>query len=220
MRAIRELDSPSPWGMRGVLRAWLRAWSGEAGASAETLPADTPWPRGHVYGPVRVLAVDDNPVNLMVISALLSSRGLVPQLANDGAEAVALACELDFDLILMDLQMPILDGLGATTAIRRFEADTARLAVPVLAYSSMSVGPGVLSTHGLNGRLVKPCEDQELEDCLVRWCPSYRPAPDRPFGCYGRWPDRPGSNRPKTASPSSAMTRDLDEAVRTTPPPA
>ena len=60
--------------------------------------------------------MDDNPVNLMVISALLESRGLMPFLAADGAEAVALASGHHFDLILMDLQMPILDGLEATSA--------------------------------------------------------------------------------------------------------
>jgi CheY-like chemotaxis protein len=126
---------------------------------------------------VRVLVVDDNPVNLMVISALMESRGLVPLLAGDGAEAVALACEMHFDLILMDLQMPILDGLEATAAIRRFENTCSRPAVPVVAYSGTSPGAGVLASHGMNGSLVKPCDDRDLEDCLVRWCPTYHPAP-------------------------------------------
>jgi two-component system sensor histidine kinase BarA len=126
---------------------------------------------------VRVLVVDDNPLNLMVMSALLESRGLVPLLAADGAEAVALACEMHFDLILMDLQMPILDGLEATAAIRRFENSRSRPAVPVVAYSSVLPGRGILADHGMNGSLTKPCEDQDLEDCLVRWCPTYHSAP-------------------------------------------
>lgn len=177
MRTVRDLDPPAPRGLRGVLRAWLQAWSSQMGASAGSLPTGTPWPPAHCHGPVRVLVADDNPVNLMLISAQMASRGLVPVLASDGAEALALASELDFDLILMDLQMPILDGLVATTAIRRFEADTARPAVPVVAYSSLSPGSHVLSAYGLNGSLDKPCDDQELELCLIRWCPSYRPAP-------------------------------------------
>lgn len=111
------------------------------------------------------------------MSALLESRGLVPLLAASGAEAVALACELRFDLILMDLQMPVLDGLGATSAIRRFDSTSSRPAVPVVAYSSACPGEGVLAMHGLNDSLVKPCEDQDLEDCLVQWCPTYRAAP-------------------------------------------
>jgi CheY-like chemotaxis protein len=145
-------------------------------------PWDTPQdlaeaPHAHSFGPVRVLVVDDNPVKLSVISALMESRGLVPLLAADGAEAVALASEVHFDLILMDLQMPILDGLRATSAIRRFETSCSRPPVPVVAYSAASTRAGVLTTHGFNGRLTKPCSDQDLEDCLVRWCPTYRAAP-------------------------------------------
>jgi CheY-like chemotaxis protein len=149
-----------------------------------------------------VLVVDDDPVNLMVISALMESRGLVPLLATDGAEAVALACEMHFDLILMDLQMPILDGLGATSAIRRFEANSSRPAVPVVAYSSTSPGDGVLATHGLNGSLSKPCGVQELEDCLVQWCPTYRSAPTARGVAHdnGLW--QAASRNPGTSSAS------------------
>ena len=121
----------------------------------------------------RVLVVDNDPVNLMVMWALLNSRGIDPLLAADGAEALTLTCELPFDLVLMDLQMPVLDGLGATSAIRRFETQSSRIPVPVVAYSSLSPGADVLAAHGLNGSLRKPCADQELDDCLLRWCPSY-----------------------------------------------
>ena len=89
------------------------------------------------------------------------------------ASAVTLACEMRFDRTLMDLQMPILDGLEATAAIRRFETGNSRLAVPVVANSNGSLRAGDLAAHGINGRLVKPCDDQDLEDCLVRWCPAY-----------------------------------------------
>lgn len=171
------IPAPAPSGLLGILRCWLKARSREIGPSSEVLPSQTGAPNAHSYGSVRVLVVDDNPVNLMVISALMEPRGLVLMLAADGAEAVALACELHFDLILMDLQMPILDGLRATSAIRRFETIRSRPAVPVVAYSSTSTGVGVLASHGLNGSLAKPCGDQELEDCLVRWCPTYRSAP-------------------------------------------
>lgn len=126
---------------------------------------------------VRILVVDDNPVNLIVISALMEPRGLVPVLAADGAEAVALACEIHFDLILMDLQMPILDGWAATAAIRNFERTFARPAVPVVAYSSISPSAGVLASCGFNGSLDKPCDDHALEDCLIQWCPAYHSVP-------------------------------------------
>jgi CheY-like chemotaxis protein len=137
-----------------------------------------------------VLVVDDNPVNLMVMTALLEPRGLDVTLAGDGAEAVALAAELHFDLILMDLQMPILDGFGATLQIRRQESSSSRPAVPVIAFSSGTPGTEALSAHGLSGCLVKPCAVDDLEDCLLRWCPTYRPAPTAHHGqrVQGRWP--------------------------------
>jgi CheY-like chemotaxis protein len=93
--------------------------------------------------------VDDNPANLMEISMLMRARGVVPFLAADGAEAVALACELPFDLILMDLQMPILDGLGASAAIRRFEATTSP-GVRQAHQVPLSCGiPGDAGQHGM-----------------------------------------------------------------------
>lgn len=177
MTGIPAPGSPPPGGLIGVLRAWLQAWSRETGRLLEDRPSETEALRPHSYGPVRVLVVDDNPVNLVVISALMESRGFSPWLAADGAEAVTLACAMHFDLILMDLQMPILGGFDATSAIRRFESASLRPAVPVLAYSSTAPEAEVLATHGMNGRLTKPCGDQELEDCLVQWCPSYQPTP-------------------------------------------
>lgn len=204
MSGIPSLVSPAPRGLLGMLRSWLQARSSEIGPSPEDFPGDTggldaPFP---FYDSVRVLVVDDNPVNLMVISGLMESRGLVPLLAADGAEAVALACELHFDLILMDLQMPILDGLRATSAIRRFETDSARPAVPVIAYSSTFPAASVMAAHGLNGSLSKPCEDQELEDCLARWCPTYRSPPALRGVAPGHGGWQPPSRSPGTRGAS------------------
>jgi CheY-like chemotaxis protein len=136
------------------------------------------------------LVVDDNPVNLMLSSAQIESLGLVAWVAADGAEAVALARDMPFDLILMDLQMPGLDGLDATLAIRQMESACSRPSVPILAYSSLFPPASVLAAHGMNGSLVKPCDVHALEDCLVRWCPTYR-APSAARGAPAdnhRWP--------------------------------
>jgi CheY-like chemotaxis protein len=185
MTRISDPGSPAPGRFLGVLRSWLRTWSGATRESPEDLPGKTAVPIVQSHGSVRVLVADDNPVTLLVTSVLLESRGIVPMLAADGAEAVALACATQFDLVLMDLQMPTLDGLGAATAIRRFETGCSRPAVPVVAYSSSLPSPGVLAAHGMSGSLAKPCDNRDLEACLVRWCPTYRPEPsvrDVPLG--------------------------------------
>lgn len=155
----------------------------------------TPWPARHVAGPVvrpgyrpaakpveppatddgpRVLVVDDNPVNRMLACEMLALWGIKALLAVDGSEAVALARERALDLILMDLQMPVLDGLGATLQIRRFEIERSRPRVPIVAYTSGGFGTDRmrLQDFGLDGVLAKPCEAHELHACLLRWCPA------------------------------------------------
>lgn len=177
MRGDAPLMTSAPSGLLGVLRSWFGAGTSEAWSDAAEPARPTLMPPPHSYGAVSVLVADDNPVNLMVIAALLEARGLYPMLAADGAEAVALASQMSFDLILMDLQMPVLDGLGATVAIRHFERTTGRPHAPVVAYSSALPSAAVLAAHGFVGSLFKPCEDQDLEDCLLRWCPTYHAAP-------------------------------------------
>jgi CheY-like chemotaxis protein len=122
----------------------------------------------------RVLVVDDDPDSRLLASSLLARYGITPLLAADGAEAVALACGNDLDLILMDLQMPVLGGLAATKQIRRFELEHCRERAPVVAYTSSSLGDDepLLLKWGLDAALGKPCDEESLKTCLFRWCPQ------------------------------------------------
>jgi len=119
-----------------------------------------------------ILVVDDSPINQTLMMAMLLRWGINPLLAADGAEAVALACEHEFDLIFMDLQMPVLDGLEATAQIRYFEREHTRRRAPVVAWSASSIASDVsaLKLLGLDDALPKPCNLQSLEACLTRWC--------------------------------------------------
>ena len=118
-----------------------------------------------------VMVVDDNPVNLMLASEMLLCFGLSPMLAADGAEAVELAGEVRLDLILMDIQMPVLDGIAATRQIRRLEREHRRARVPVVAYTSSAPALRVLQDAGIDDVLDKPCNIAELQACLECWCP-------------------------------------------------
>ena len=126
------------------------------------------WPAGAC-----VLVADDNPVNLMVASEMLAYFGIGSLQVADGAEAVAMAANTRLDLILMDLQMPVLDGLGATRQIRNFERAQDRARVPVVAYTSFSGNRLQISHHGIDDVLEKPCELQAMRQCLLRWCPPH-----------------------------------------------
>jgi len=119
---------------------------------------------------LHVLVVDDNPSNLAEACELLSRWGITPILATDGVEAVAVARERELDLILMDLQMPVLDGLAATKQIRAGEQERCCARAPVLAYTSCVLDSDVLRSCGLDGVLEKPCNAMALQECLRRWC--------------------------------------------------
>lgn len=125
---------------------------------------------GQPPGGLRVLVVDDNPSNLADACELFSHWGITPIVATDGAEAVALARERELDLILMDLQMPVLDGLAATKQIRAGERERCCARAPVLAYTSCALDSDVLRLCGLDGVLEKPCSATALQECLRRWC--------------------------------------------------
>jgi CheY-like chemotaxis protein len=127
-------------------------------------------PPGACAGRPQILVVDDNPSHLGNACEALGSWGITPMVAEDGAEAVALAGVYTFDLILMDLQMPVLDGLAATKQIRIQELERSRARVPVLAHTSQSVESGLLLRCGVDGVLEKPCDPASLRQCLLRWC--------------------------------------------------
>jgi signal transduction histidine kinase/ActR/RegA family two-component response regulator len=106
--------------------------------------------------PLNVLVAEDNPVNQRVATAMLRRRGHTVTIAANGADAVRLVTEQHFDLIFMDVQMPELDGLEATQAIRRAEAGTARH-LPIIA----------MTAHAMNGDRER-CLAAGMDDYLTK----------------------------------------------------
>lgn len=125
-------------------------------------------------GPVphvpHVLVAEDHPVNRVVAQAMLASLGVTCTLAEDGEEAVLCAATVEVDLILMDLHMPILDGLEATRQLRVQASAAGRPRVPVVAMTGgdeAEDGPACLAA-GMDGFLAKPFTVEALKDCLRR----------------------------------------------------
>jgi signal transduction histidine kinase/ActR/RegA family two-component response regulator len=107
---------------------------------------------------LKVLAAEDNPTNRLVLSTILHSLGITPVMVEDGQMAVAAWEAGAFDLILMDVQMPKLDGVGATQEIRRRENDAGRPRTRIIALSANAMRHQVEQylEAGMDGHLAKP----------------------------------------------------------------
>ncbi|WP_448204578.1 PAS domain S-box protein [Azospirillum sp. sgz302134] len=124
-------------------------------------PADDAAARA-ALGPLHVLAVDDNPVNREIVCAMLRRAGHTFVAAADGAEAVGMAEREPFDLVLMDIQMPGMDGLTATRLIRELPGPSGQ--VPVIALTAHASGSSrpECTAAGMNGFVAKPIRPAAL----------------------------------------------------------
>jgi CheY-like chemotaxis protein len=120
-------------------------------------------PLDHTAG-LRILAAEDNAVNQLVLKTLLAQVGLEVTVVEDGAEAVAAWKAEPWDLILMDVQMPRMDGPTATREIRSCEAAEGRARTPILALTAnvMSHQVGEYMSAGMDGHVAKPIRVNEL----------------------------------------------------------
>lgn len=121
--------------------------------------------------PWLALLADDNPINREVGSALLQALGLQVHTARDGHEAVDMATAARYDLVLMDLQMPRLDGFAATRHLRTLPGMDA---LPVIAVTANSSDQSRLDcmAAGMNDFVTKPIDILSLANALRRWLPA------------------------------------------------
>jgi len=122
-------------------------------------------------GEAKVLLVEDSEVNRKVASIMLQRLGCSVTVAHDGFEALEILHHEDFDLVFMDVQMPVLDGLEAVKRIRRSPGGIGRPDLPVIAMTARAM-PGDRDEcfgAGMNDYISKPVKMRDLEEILTKW---------------------------------------------------
>ncbi len=160
--------------------------------------------------PLNVLAVDDNPANLKLITAMLGDLVAEVHSCQNGRQAVELAQRLEFDLIFMDIQMPILDGISATQTIRQ---EGCNQQTPIIAVTAHAI-PGErerLMAQGMDEYLAKPIDEAQLEKLLRQFTqplPGQAPTSPEPEV------NSPEFTNPAISNPASSSLRDAELALR------
>ncbi|WP_141739253.1 response regulator, partial [Stenotrophomonas sp. BIIR7] len=120
---------------------------------------------------LRLLLVEDNSTNLLVAQRLLQVLGCTVTTANDGEQGLAQLQRQTFDLVLMDCQMPVLDGYSATRRWREQEAEQGHTRLPIVAMTAnaMAGDRERCLQAGMDDYLSKPVNRESLQACLLRW---------------------------------------------------
>ena len=141
------------------------AAAGQAGDGEMMVPAAMARLRG-----ARVLLVEDNDMNQMIACELLREAGVQVDVVENGQVALERLAEFPYDIVLMDMQMPVLDGIAATLAIRR---DPAHDELPIVAMTAnvLPVDRARCAEAGMNDFLAKPIDPPALWDALLKWVP-------------------------------------------------
>jgi len=124
--------------------------------------------RAKILENVRVLLVEDNEINQEVAALFLRKAGIDVTIASDGQEAVEWALQHDFDAVLMDIQMPVMDGYEATRIIRKLPA---KQNLPIIAMTAAALqhDRDLCLAAGMNDHVGKPVSPDALIDVLIKW---------------------------------------------------
>jgi signal transduction histidine kinase/CheY-like chemotaxis protein/HPt (histidine-containing phosphotransfer) domain-containing protein len=157
-----------------TLRCARAAPAAQAAASASAAPSSEA-PRA-----LEILVAEDNEINRMLVSALLARLGHRIELVGDGAAAVAAVARRTWDLVLMDVQMPKMDGVAATRAIRALPPPANAVPIIALTANALSEHRAEYLAAGMNDYLTKPTQPDALEATLARWAPQAAAVPEAP----------------------------------------
>ncbi len=171
----------------------------------------------------RILVVEDNVVNQLVAGGLLASLGYRTDIADNGAEALEKLARETYDAVLMDVQMPVLDGYAATRTLREREAADTHMPVIAMTAAAIAGERERCLAAGMDEFLTKPVDRAALAHALDRWIvrradpagPS-APAP----GSTQPGSAQPGSTQPGSAQPGSTQPTTATPEPAPAPPPA
>jgi two-component system, sensor histidine kinase and response regulator len=144
---------------------WFRA---RLGIGTAGLPAPLPAKGLTALAGARILLVEDNDINQQVAREMLEDAGLTVEVAADGQAALTMVGRAAYDLVFMDMQMPVMDGVTATRAIRRL-AGMAKLPIVAMTANAMEKDRKACMDAGMNDVLIKPIEPECMWDVLLRW---------------------------------------------------
>jgi len=119
---------------------------------------------------LKILVVDDDRVTRIAMDRLIEALGHTVALAANGREAITALSEAPFDIVLMDLSMPVMDGLSATRAIRNGEAGQQAAATPIIALTASGESDIIqeVMDAGVNGYIGKPIDIELLEAKILQ----------------------------------------------------
>ena len=118
---------------------------------------------------INILIAEDSLVNQKVISAMLEKLGVSFEIAQNGAQAVSMFKDGDFDLILMDIRMPELSGIDATKIIRNHEVSGTQIPIIALTANATAGDRNQYHNAGMNDHVPKPIDLHNLAEAISKW---------------------------------------------------
>lgn len=163
--------------------------------------------------PIRVLIAEDNPINQKVAAGQLKELGYESEIAASGVQVLEALRRGGFDLILMDCQMPVMDGYEATRRIRAgTELSWREIPIVAMTANAMQGDREKCLAAGMNDYLSKPIEEEELKAVLERWQPRDPLMPPRKPAVQRS--DRPGDHNPAAQRPDGNALVDLHRLMK------
>ncbi|MCZ8097777.1 MAG: ATP-binding protein [Burkholderiales bacterium] len=212
-----DVDSQSGFGSTFRFSVRLEVAGAEPQAPRDATPSEAPKARG-----MRILFAEDNATNRLLVGTRLGRAAHRVDLVENGLQAVEAVRERDYDLVLMDMQMPELDGVGATRAIRALAGPRGRVPIVALTADALPEFRERCMSSGLDDYLTTPIDWPALERVLLRYArssgapsaepPSAAPAMPQAPPPTDRVPSVDAVERPDAAS-VAVMQEDLGEDV-------